>query len=71
MRTLGSTFGIAVTGTVLNNLLFNNTTPGQETDSLSTVNMLLDPVQRHVVPPEQLLSLKIPCLLPSTGLKSL
>ena len=58
MRTLGATFGVAVTGTVLNNLLLKNSSAGPETVSVSTVNKLLDPVQRHLVPPEQLLSLK-------------
>jgi len=51
MRTLGSTFGVAMTGTVLNYLLLINATPGQEASSISTVSRLLDPMQRHLVPP--------------------
>jgi hypothetical protein len=58
MRTLGSTFGVAVTGTVLNNLLLINASSGLEAGAVSTVNKLLDPVQRHLIPPEQLLSSK-------------
>ncbi|RJQ25513.1 MAG: DHA2 family efflux MFS transporter permease subunit [Peptococcaceae bacterium] len=61
MRTLGATLGIAVTGTALNSLLasqFNQHAGGLDTEVISTVNRLMDPLQRHLIPPEQIIPLK-------------
>jgi EmrB/QacA subfamily drug resistance transporter len=61
MRTLGATLGIAVTGTALNSLLvsrINQQTGGRGTEAISIVNRLMDPLQRHLLPPEQIVPLK-------------
>lgn len=59
MRTLGSTCGVAVSAVVLNNVLLRAAASyGLEAFSISTVNKLMDPVQRHLISPEQLFNLR-------------
>lgn len=59
MRTLGSTCGVAVSAVILNNVLLKATASlGMKSFSISTVNRLMDPVQRHLITPEQLANLK-------------
>lgn len=54
MRTLGSTVGVAATGTVLNALLATRAPAAGNAGFTTTVNRLMDPLQRHLIPPEQL-----------------
>ena len=69
MRTLGSTCGVAVSAVVLNNVLLKATALlDMKSFSISTVNRLMDPVQRHLITPEQLINLKnaLPIAIHST-----
>ncbi|MEW5762896.1 MAG: MDR family MFS transporter [Bacillota bacterium] len=59
MRTLGSTVGVAVTGTVLNALMSARAAAaGNGASVTATVNRLMDPLQRHLIPPEQVAPLE-------------
>ena len=59
MSTLGSTIGIAFTGMVVNGLIKRAVAPaGMEALSVSTVNKLMDPLQRQLISQEQLFFLK-------------
>lgn len=61
MRTLGSTLGIAVTGAALNRLLVSRMVgqaAGRGSEPTAAVNILMDPAQRHLIPPEQIIPLK-------------
>lgn len=54
MRTPGSTVGVAATGTVLNALLATRAPAAGNAGFTTTVNRLMDPLQRHLILPEQL-----------------
>ncbi|MEW6183348.1 MAG: MDR family MFS transporter [Bacillota bacterium] len=59
MRTLGSTVGVAVTGAALNAFLAVKTTAaGNAASSTVTINRLMDPSQRHLIPTDQMIPLR-------------
>lgn len=59
MRTLGSTVGMALTGTALNALLaIRVLATGDHLSATATINRLMDPLQRHLIPPEQVAPLR-------------
>lgn len=59
MRTLGSTVGVAVTGAVLNALLAGMAVAtGNTASTTATINRLMDPLQRHLIPAGQVAPLR-------------